>query len=49
MITVAIHMIGSEYFATLKKVDLDAKEAKIQEAFMIYKGVGRLRGDLTPL
>jgi len=34
-----IQVMGSEYLATLKKVDLDAVEAKIQEALMLYKGI----------
>jgi len=38
-----------EYLATLKKADLDAVEAKIQDAPMIYKGIERLCGDPTPL
>jgi len=42
-------VMGSEYFATLKREDLDAVEAKIQEASMIYKVIERLCGDPTPL
>jgi len=41
--------MGSKYWAALKKADLDAVEAKIQEAPMIYKGIKRLFGDPTPL
>ena len=35
--------------AALKKAGLDAVEAKIQEAPMIYKGIEQLCGDPTPL
>jgi len=35
--------MGSEYLAALKKEDLDAVEAKIQEAPMIYKGITKMR------
>jgi len=41
--------MGSEYLAILKKMDLDVVEAKIKDAPMIYKGIERLCGDLTPL
>jgi len=43
-----IQVIGSKYLATLKKADLNAVEAKIQDAPMIYKGIERICGDLTP-
>jgi len=33
--------MGSEYLAALKRVDVDAEEAKIEEAPMIYKGIER--------
>jgi len=48
IITAAIQVMGSEYLAALKKVDLDAVEAKIQETPMMYKGIERLYGDPTP-
>ena len=35
--------------AALKNVDLDAMEAKIQDAPKIYKGIERLCGDSIPL
>jgi len=41
--------MGSEYLATLKKDYLDAVEAEIQEAPMIYKGIERLCRDSTSL
>jgi len=38
-----------EYLIALKNVDLDAVEANILEAFMIYKGIERLCGDPNPM
>jgi len=35
----AIQLMGFEYLAALKKVDLHAVEARIQEAPMIFKGI----------
>jgi len=40
--------MGSEYLVALKKADLDAVEAMIQDAPMIYKGIVRICGDPTP-
>jgi len=48
IIAATIQAMGFEYLAALKKANLDAIEAKIQEAPMMYKGTERLCGDPTP-
>jgi len=41
--------MGSKYFTSLKTVNFDEVEAKIQEASLIYKGIEQLCEDLNPL
>jgi len=47
--TAVIQVMVSKYLAALKKADLNAVEAKIQETPMIYRRMERLCGDMTPL
>ena len=49
IIAATIWVMEFEHLTTLKIMDLDAIEAKILEASMIYKGIERLCRDPTPI